>query len=701
MRSPRAAVTSRSSARNLSTASSFDYPKQFADVSYGTPGSGGAAVHLATSTPGSANGDTEYLFVRDTSFSHKRGHYNSAIAVAITTETPNATIRYTTDGSEPAQSGNGSTYSSPINITTTTVLRARAFLNGYAPTNIDTQTYVFPEAVTTQTAPPGYPTNWQDDPAANYEMDTAVSQSAQYHDRLIQGLSDLPTLSVATHVNEVFGPSGIYTNSNNPAYDDVEAPVSAEYFTPSGSTDGVNTESGFQIDCGFKVQGGASRNPGSSNKHSFSLRFRTEYGESKLNYKLFPDSKVEEFDGVQLRAMYNNSWIHRDAGQRQRATMIRDQWIRDSMIAMGQADGGHGHFVHLYINGLYWGVYNLHERLDNDHYAAYNGGDPDTIDSQNPASYAPSFNAMKSIVTNPESVWADITDVLDVDSYIDYYLIQHFGKNDDLKANGNWRAAGGGSSNTPWRFYAWDSERVLENVNNTGNLAVTQDGAGLIDSLDNHEEFRIRFADRVQKHLFNGGALTSERNLARWTRYSDMLDLAIIAESARWGDDRRANPYTRDVEWIAEVNNIKNNFFRSAPPNRTSYMVSKFQNESWPSGDRKLLDAPAPIFEVNNSTQHGGQIDPADLVGFSNAAGSVFFTTDGSDPRVAPSGSPPIILLDDGAACSVFVPEDDSLALDWTGAASTTQPGPTARRASASIAPAAPTPACSISTSPR
>ena len=644
---------------DLSVASSFDYPKQFADISYGTPGGGGDPIHLATATPGSANGSSEHLFVKDTSFSHRRGHYSAPIAVAIATETPGATIRYTTDGSEPAQSGNGTTYSSPINITTTTVLRARAFRSGYAPTNIDTQTYIFPEAVTTQTAPPGYPTGWQDDPAANYDVDTEISQSAQYHDRFIEGLSDIPTLSVATHVDEVFGGGGIYSNTQGEG----EAPISAEYFHPGGETDGVNAEDGFQIDCGFRIQGGASRNPSSSNKHSFSLRFRALYGESKLNYKLFPESAVGEFNSLQLRAMYNNSWIHRSSGQRQRATMIRDQWIRDSMIAMGNADGGHGHFVHLYINGLYWGVYNIHERPDNDHYAAYNGGDPDTIDSQNPAATVASFSAMRNAISGAD--WEEVLELIDVDHYIDYYMIQQFGPNVDLKGNGNWRAAGGGSSGALWHFYPWDTERVLESVSTTGSSGPTQDGAGIIGNLDDHEEFRIRFADRAHMHLFNGGALTPEQNLARWTHYSDMLDRAIICESARWGDDRVSSPYTRDDDWISEVNNIKNNFFRSAAPNRTTAFIGKLQNESW-GGDRKLLDATAPTFQVNHAAQHGGEIDPTDDVGFANVTGTVYYTTNGSDPRVPATGGEATILLDDGAACTAFVPADNSLGLTWT-----------------------------------
>ena len=198
---------------DLSVASSYDYLDQFSDISYGFLDSSGNRSHLSSATPGSSNVDTEYLYVRDPAFSHQRGHYSAPFSVTLSTTTPSATIRYTTDGSEPAATGNGSTYASPIGITTTTVLRVRAFRSGYASSNIDTQTYIFPEAVTTQTAPPGYPTNWQDDGAANYDMDTEISRSALYHDRLIEGLSDLPTLSVSTDAKFSAPPASTRTPS--------------------------------------------------------------------------------------------------------------------------------------------------------------------------------------------------------------------------------------------------------------------------------------------------------------------------------------------------------------------------------------------------------------------------------------------------------------------------------------------------------
>ena len=77
-------------------------------------------------------------------------------------------------------------------------------------------------------------------------------------------------------------------------------------------------DSKFQLNCGIRLQGGASRSPDKGPKHSLSLRFRGGYGPSSLNYPMFAGARVESFDTLQLRAMYNNSWIHWDSGQRGR-----------------------------------------------------------------------------------------------------------------------------------------------------------------------------------------------------------------------------------------------------------------------------------------------------------------------------------------------------------------------------------------------
>jgi hypothetical protein len=80
-------------------------------------------------------------------------------------------------------------------------------------------------------------------------------------------------------------------------------------------------------------------------KRSFRLVFRNEYGPSKLDYPLFPDAPVSRFDNIVLRA----GLARRDS------TFIREAFIRDTARDMGKVDG-HATFVHLYLNGLHWGL---------------------------------------------------------------------------------------------------------------------------------------------------------------------------------------------------------------------------------------------------------------------------------------------------------------------------------------------------------
>jgi hypothetical protein len=349
---------------------------------------------------------------------------------------------------------------------------------------------------------------------------------------------------------------------------------------------------------------------------------------------------VDTFDSLELRGFFNNAWTHWDPSQRQRAQYIRDQWMHDSLVEMGNADGGQGLYVHLYLNGIYWGLYLVQEWPVASHYVAYHGGDKDRIDAINGGAATngttQAWNEAKSIVAGRN--WARIQQVIDIDNFIDWTLLGYFASNQDLKTDGNWRAAGGGPDRRPWRFYSWDGEHVLEDVNQNG-VAPATDPTGLYNSLVNIEEFRIRFGDRVHKHLFHGGALTPERNSARWTQRASQIDLAVIAESARWGDYRRdvhpysSGPYylyTRNAFWIPEKNRLLNDYF----PRRTSIALGQFKSRGlYPSVD-------APEFHINGQPQHGGHVNAQDLLSMT-AGVTIWYTLDGTDPRLpAPATTP-------------------------------------------------------------
>ena len=91
-----------------------------------------------------------------------------------------------------------------------------------------------------------------------------------------------------------------------------------------------------------------------------------------------------------LDAGYNYSWFHQNPVQHSVARYVTDQVVSDLQnLAGGQAP--HGKYVHLYLNGMYWGLYNLHERPDESFADAYYGGDKDDYDviKHNPAPISP------------------------------------------------------------------------------------------------------------------------------------------------------------------------------------------------------------------------------------------------------------------------------------------------------------------------
>jgi len=649
---------------------SVAFGAQTGDISYGRHPDGSEQWQsFALPSPAATNVGVYEGFVSDVEFSHERG---VPFSVTLATETDGAIIYYTLDGSEPyaiaGRSATGRVYVGPIYINGTTCLRVKAIKDGWKPTDTQAQTYIFPTDVITQSQQQalsaGYPSSWSGY-AADYEMDPQIYTDPDYANLMEEALLSIPTVSITTDIDNLFDPSrGIYANPTKKG-DEWERPASAEFFDRDGSKQ-------FQINCGLRLQGGAARQPYKCPKHSFSLRFRGKWGPTKLEFPLFEGSSVERFDSIHLRGMFNNAWTHWNPDQRRRAQMIRDQWVRDSLLDMGDISAGHGFFVHLYLNGMYWGVHNLHERPEASHYAAYFGGSSDELDALNGGSIRDgdydAWNHMKSTVASRD--WESIQKVLAVDNYIDWTIIQRFGSNNDLKSNGNWRAAGGGPDRRPWRLYAWDCERVLEGVNE-GAPGGTEDPPGLFNHLDDIEEFRVRFADRLHKHLVNGGALTPEVTSQRWTERADEIDIAIIAESARWGDYRRDahsyrnGPYylyTKNDFWLVEQQRLLNQYF----PYRTAKVLNQYKAIGlYPNVD-------APVFRINGVYQHGGPISEDSLFSMTGISSTIWYTLDGSDPRsTAQSGrsnSTTTTLVPQNATKRVLVPTG-SVDSNWkTGA---------------------------------
>ena len=646
-----------------------------------------APRYLGTPTPGAANEDDFIDFVADTVFSIDRGVYEVPFDVEITTETPGAQIRYTTNGSAPT-STSGTVYTGPVRIDETTILRAAAFRSGWEPTNVDTQTYLFLDDVIRQpTRPAGYPSSWAGY-AADYAMDPQIctnTNAPTYVASIKEDLMAVPTVSVAMSIADFMGSSGIYQNplSRGVAW---ERPCSIEFISHDGR------EPDFQIDAGVRMQGGSSARP-VEGKHSFRFLFKSIYGASKLRYRLFPDSKVEQFDTITFRCCSTDSWHFKDGGGRYRrwdSQYIRDMFMRDTQLAMGQPSS-HGRYVHLYVNGLYWGLYNPTERPDDSFNRDHNGGEEEDWDvvkdfnelfrgtrtawndlmAQCRAGLTTQAAYQRIQGNNPDGSRNPAYPIqLDVDNLIDYMILHLYGCAEDWPHH-NWYAARNRTGEFGgWRWFSWDQEITMDFVyRDRLGVSNSNSPAYVYNAARRNAEFRVRFGDRVHKHLFNDGVLTNDSAIDRWMLRATEIDRAIVGESARWGDFRVDRPdpgntaavlYTRDNHWMTEQEKVLGDYI----PGSHTRAISRFRRENL------YPDVDAPVFP-----RHGGYVDDGFELRMTATEGTVLYTLDGEDPRLtggATSGSAQefgvagvIALLPSGAPAKALVPTDDSLGLDW------------------------------------
>ena len=599
------------------------YPRQQRDISYGL-GTGGKREYFDKPMPGRANGSGFAGFVADTKFKPDRGFYAKPFRVMLTTATPGATIRYTTDGNRPTATS-GRVYTKLIDIDTTTTLRAAAFKNGLRASNVDTHTYLFAEHVAKQPKlPAGLPAKWNGH-AADYEMDPDVVNDPKYRDRVPKALRLIPTLSLVLNRDDFFktGP-GIY-----PKGEGVEKAVSMELIYPE-------TGDGLQGDGSVQIVGGSSTRRWKTDKLSMRLKFTSRFGDTSFRHPIFGDEATDRFDTLIVDARLANVWSYgggvEPTNQRARGQYVRDQYTADLQNQMG-GHAPHGFPVHVYVCGIYWGLHMLHERPDEHFAAAYLGGrkeDYDVMKHRRATVVSGSSRSYNDLIAatsknlSSDAAYAEVRRQLDVAGFIDYLLTNYYTGNFDW-SHQNWYASF--NRNAPdgvWRFHSWDTEhnleRVSENVTNRNNAASP---TGFHHQLRKNAEYRVLFGDRVHRHFFNNGVMTPERAAASYLARLDVVDEAVVAESARWGDSRRPKPFTRDKEWLAEKNRLLKQYF----PQRTDIVLRQLRSHKlYPS-------LAAPVF-----SQHGGAVAAGFALKLTAPKGEIHFTLDGTDPRL-PGGA--------------------------------------------------------------
>lgn len=635
------------------------FPAQQENVSYGFYKD--RYVWFNPSTPGTDNNLSGGRTFPAPVFSQSHGFYDNAFNLTLSSGYSSDSIYYTTNGSIPSKT-NGTLYKTALTVSTTSIIRAAIVKTGEKTGRTGTQTYLFLNDVIRQSnTPSGYPTTWGPYTAitgnakADYEMDQDLLSNATFATTVKNALKEIPTISIVTNKDNFFSAStdpatgGIYiytgapiTNTTYATGRDWERPVSVEFMA---------NDTSFQIDCGIRIQGGHGRRPEKSPKHSMLLVFGSEYGPKKLYYPGLFKNGVSEFENIILRAGFGNSWIHQDGAARTRATYQEDIWTKDTQRAMGHPSGN-SIYAHVYINGIYWGMYAPSERMDKEFGEAHIGGDEDdwdvikdyaevsdgTIDAWN--KLMTSVNAgvettekYQALLGNNANGTPDYSSesLVDPVNLIDYMLINFYGGNSDWDIH-NWSAMR--NRVTPgkgFRFLCWDGEMMFTSLT-TNVISENNDNcpSRIYQQMLKNAEFKRLLANRIQKHCFNNGVLTPDSLRTRWAKRKLQIENAINCEAARWGDYRRDvhswqstpyNLYTKD-SWTTQQNYLTNTFFQQ----RTAVLVSQFQS----AGLFPTVNAPA--FKINNSINYSRFINSGDKLSMTATNGTIYYTLDGTDP---------------------------------------------------------------------
>ncbi|MGZ4054558.1 MAG: CotH kinase family protein [Bacteroidia bacterium] len=422
-------------------------------------------------TPDTSNNTSAYYtdYVAKPAFSLPSGFYNAPQTVALSTGT--GVVRYTLDGKDPDQSS--ALYTSPLMIDSTTVVRARTYSSNplELPSEIITNTYFINENITLPVV------SLVSDPYNLFDYNYGIYEMGPGADSI-----NIP-----------------YQGAN--FWKGWERPANIEYFEKGGAL-------GFETPSSISIQGNYSK---AWPQRGFSVKTKENYKGVTIDYPLFPDKpNITQYKSFNIR----------NAGSDWNTTHMRDRFNQKNAQKSTTIDIMDGKPCVLFINGKYWGVYELREKQDKD-YIENNSGvsaskidflefDGNIIEGSNAG-----FLSMKNFITGNNmavtSNYNSVKDMLDIDNFCDYFITETYLINVDwLGSYTNnikfWRP------NDPvgkWRYILWDTDITLGFAQGWGSGADTTDFLNvainppisnphslMLKALLNNSEFKEYFINR-------------------------------------------------------------------------------------------------------------------------------------------------------------------------------------------------------------
>lgn len=299
---------------------------------------------------------------------------------------------------------------------------------------------------------------------------------------------------------------------------------------------------GFSVSAGLKLFGGATRGHA---KKSYELKFQKQYGDAKLHYQVFDDVDSSVFDSIVLR-----SGSQDEMGDASKKTLIRDIVGTSLVSEYTSVDVQSYKAVAMYINGSYWGLYFIREKVDEtfvgNHYnvnATKSNTDLLRIDNQVKSGSTKKYNQMLSFISNNSlsnsSNYEKIKEQIDIENLCDFWIAETWTANNDIV---NVRFFSNNEiDNGKWKFIFYDLDFAYYNVNrnyftfSTSTSGMTSNGYStfLLRNLMKSDEFKKTYLERLSYNLKNTwnpdnvikkiddvineiGTDEIKRNLSRW-----------------------------------------------------------------------------------------------------------------------------------------------------------------------------------------
>jgi hypothetical protein len=512
------------------------------DMSFGRYFESSSWVLFADPTPGSSNSTSSYAgALSPIEFSMASGFYNQGqISVELSTPDESATIYFTTDGTTPTMDDFNYGYSIPL--TSTTVIRARAFLNGWLPSETESKTYIFGEDEAE-----GLPVVFlSTDPSTFFDEDTGMY---------------------------VMGPNASwdfpYFGAN--FWEDWERLIHFEILETDGS--------GYAANAGVKIFGGWSR---AFPQKSLSIFSRSYYGPSTFDYTLFPDSGIDSYEAFVLRNS-GNDW---------ESTMLRDGFITSLTNDLDIDHQQYRPAVH-YINGEFWGIQNIREKV-NEHFIAshhlISSDNIDLLEFEGEAIHGTNTDYMNLLDyienndMNDPLVQTALENWIDIESYMSYQAFQIFIDNRDWPGNnikfwrdhrvgGKWRWI---LYDTDFGFSIWESNAYTYN---TLSFALEPNGPGwpnppwstfLFRRMMDNDHFKYSFIN-IYCDLLNT-VFQPNYLISHLDSIANNIEEIIPVHRARWYNN--GNWPNSTVNWQSRINTMEN-----FSTNRRSYAINHIKNE--------------------------------------------------------------------------------------------------------------------------